>query len=80
MATQAETFYEALKAAYLALCSGVEEYTYNAGGSSRTFRRADITVIRKEMEYWEGRVSREAGNSQRTRYFLPVDDEATGRF
>ncbi|MGD9947530.1 MAG: hypothetical protein AB7U29_03510 [Desulfobulbus sp.] len=40
-----------LKAAELALMTGVSEYTYENGGSSHTVKRRDLAEIRTHLQY-----------------------------
>lgn len=49
---EAKEMYEAAKAAYKAACSAQE---YSISGRSK--RNAEIDKLRKEMEYWDNKVT-----------------------
>lgn len=68
----AQEMYDLWKNAYIALASG-QEYSISTGGSSRTLKRGDIETVRKQMEYWEQRVSDLQGGTRRRKFIVPVD-------
>lgn len=71
--TDAQTFYTAWKAAYLATASG-KSYEINTGGSVRKLTRNDVDTAKKEMLFWKSEVTRlQSGQtSNRFKFITPI--------
>lgn len=57
--------------AYEAASQG-RSYTISSGGSSRTYTRQDIAVIKHEMLYWERKIKEISGVLSRVKFITPA--------
>jgi hypothetical protein len=65
------THRDAWLAAELALATA-QEYTISNGATVRKLVRADLAEVRKQVEYWEGKVRNLTPGSRRVRYGVPL--------
>lgn len=64
MALTAEQIQLRLNAWYdaeAAIATSGQEYSIDTGGSKRTMRRADLPEIRRQIDYWEGKLAEAKG-------------------